>query len=61
MPIIDPGNSAGSYIIWKLNGQGPNGEAIVGVRMPATGLFLSQAQINRIAAWIDAGAPGRRW
>jgi hypothetical protein len=58
MPIIDPGNSAGSYIIWKLNGQGPNGEAIVGVRMPATGLFLSQAQINRIAAWIDAGAPG---
>ncbi|MDH3715367.1 MAG: hypothetical protein OET44_16145 [Gammaproteobacteria bacterium] len=56
-PIINPGNSAGSAMIWKLNGQGPNGEG-VGLRMPATGLFLSQAQIARIAAWIDAGAPG---
>jgi hypothetical protein len=58
MRIIEPGNSAASYLYWKINGAGPNGEAIQGVRMPATGLFLSQAQIDRIAAWIDAGAPG---
>lgn len=59
MKIIEPGNSAASYMIWKINGQGSNGEAIVGSRMPASGPpFLSQAEIDRITAWVDAGAPG---
>jgi len=58
MRIIEPGNSAASYMVWKINGQGPSGEAIVGVRMPASGPpFLAQADIDRITAWIDAGAP----
>ncbi|MDH3642672.1 MAG: hypothetical protein OES38_11285, partial [Gammaproteobacteria bacterium] len=44
--------------VWKLNGFGPNGE-VVGLRMPASGPpFLSQPEIDRVAAWIDAGAPG---
>jgi hypothetical protein len=62
---IDPGNSAASYLIWKLQGAGPNGEPLgpfngqPSVRMPATGPpYLDQADIDRIAAWIDAGAPG---
>jgi len=62
---IAPGNSADSYLIWKLQGVGPNGEqlglfnGLPSVRMPATGPpYLDQADIDRIAAWIDAGAPG---
>jgi hypothetical protein len=59
MKIIEPANSAVSYMVWKINGQGPNGEAIVGSRMPASGPpFLTQAEIDRITAWVDAGAPG---
>jgi len=59
LQIIAPGNSAGSYLIWKINGQGPAGEAIVGSRMPASGPpFLSLEEIDRITAWVDAGAPG---
>jgi mono/diheme cytochrome c family protein len=59
LKIIEPNDSAASYVTWKINGQGPNGEAIVGVRMPASGPpFLSQEEIDRITAWIDAGAPG---
>jgi len=59
LKIIEPGNSAASYMIWKINGQGPAGQAIVGLRMPASGPpFLAQADIDRITAWIDAGAPG---
>jgi len=59
MKIIEPGNSAASYMFWKINGQGPNGEAIVGSRMPASGPpYLTQAEIGRIGAWVDAGAGG---
>jgi len=59
MKIIEPGDSAASYVIWKINGQGPAGEAIAGARMPASGPpFLGEAEIDRITAWIDAGAPG---
>ena len=59
MKIIEPGNSAASYLIWKINGQGPNGEAIVESRMPVSGPpFLSQGEIDRIVVWVDGGAPG---
>ncbi|UCB54577.1 MAG: hypothetical protein JSW45_11630 [Thiotrichales bacterium] len=55
--LVDPGNSTGSFMIWKLNGLSPNNEP-VGIRMPASGPpFLEQPEIERIAAWIDAGAP----
>ena len=51
VPLIAPVNSAGSYLYQKLMGTAS------GSRMPLTGGYLSQATINIIAAWIDAGAP----
>ena len=59
LKIIAPGDSAASYMVWKINGQGPAGQPIQGVRMPASGPpYLAQAEIDRITAWINAGAPG---
>lgn len=49
---IAPGNAAGSYLIQKLEGA----SGIVGQRMPFGGPYLDQATIDRIRAWIDAGA-----
>jgi hypothetical protein len=57
MREVQPNNPDASYMIWKLRGQGPAGEAIVGVRMPATGIPLDPALIDVIAQWISAGAP----
>jgi len=44
----DPNNS---YIVQKLEGT-----QAVGVRMPATGVFLDQPTIDKVRAWIQAGA-----
>jgi hypothetical protein len=54
-----PGNSAQSNIIMALLGQGPlfgpNGSY---GQMPADGPpYFTAAQVNEIAAWIDAGCP----
>lgn len=57
MQEVQPGNPDASYMIWKLHGQGPAGQAIGGVRMPATGIPLDPALIDVIARWISAGAP----
>ncbi len=54
---IDPGNPAASYILWKLRGQGPAGQVIQGVRMPAFGAALDPALIAVVEQWISAGAP----
>ena len=54
---IQPSNPDASYLMWKLRGQGPAGQAIVGARMPATGIPLDPALIEVIAQWIGAGAP----
>ena len=54
---VDPTSPDTSYMIWKLRGQGPGGEAIVGVRMPATGIPLDPALIDVVAQWITDGAP----
>jgi hypothetical protein len=50
---IAPNNAANSYLIQKLEGAA----GIVGQRMPFGGPFLDQATIDRIRAWVDAGAP----
>jgi mono/diheme cytochrome c family protein len=50
---VVPGDSAGSYLVRKLEG-GPD---IDGVRMPQFGPYLSTAEINSVKSWIDAGAP----
>ncbi|MCB9057722.1 MAG: hypothetical protein H6627_04095 [Calditrichae bacterium] len=46
---VDPGNSAGSYLLKKLKGDGTT-------RMPLRQAALSQDKIDMITAWIDAGA-----
>ncbi len=48
---VDPGDAADSYIYLKITGTQP-----VGVRMPATGLYLSPTDIATIASWINQGA-----
>lgn len=51
---VQPGDPDGSYLIQKLRGD-PN---ITGQRMPQDGPpFLTNEQIDGIAAWIRAGAP----
>ena len=56
MPEVVPDNPDGSYLIWKLRGQGPGGEAIQGVRMPAGSGPLDTALIDVIVQWISEGA-----
>lgn len=51
---VIPNDSANSYIIHKLEGA----PSITGSRMPLGGPFLDQATIDRVKAWIDAGAQG---
>jgi mono/diheme cytochrome c family protein len=50
---VAPSNSAGSYVVQKLQGD----PGIAGSRMPFGGPFLDQPTINVIRQWIDAGAP----
>lgn len=57
MREVQPSNPDTSYMMWKLNGHGPTGQTIVGVRMPATGIALDPALIEVIAQWIRDGAP----
>ncbi len=54
--IIAPEDPDGSYMIWKLEGQGPNGESIVGGQMPLEGDPLAPETIQNIREWISAGA-----
>lgn len=49
---VQAGNAGNSYLIHKLEGT-----QSVGSRMPLGGPFLDQATIDRIRAWINAGAP----
>ncbi|HXO22555.1 MAG TPA: hypothetical protein VOA87_21750 [Thermoanaerobaculia bacterium] len=51
---VQPGSPEQSYLLKKVRGDGD----ITGSRMPQDGPpFLSQAQIDGIAGWIQAGAP----
>jgi hypothetical protein len=50
---VEPGNPDDSYLVRKIEG-GPN---IIGERMPRGRPPLSDAQIQRIRAWIEDGAP----
>lgn len=55
---IDPGNPGRSYLIWKVEGQGPNGEPIELAQMPLANPPLSAATIQNIRDWIADGTPG---
>lgn len=48
---VEPGNSADSYLVHKIEGT-----QIAGSRMPLGGGPLPQPTIDAIRAWIDAGA-----
>jgi hypothetical protein len=50
---VAPSNSAGSYVVQKLQGD----PGIAGNRMPLGGPYLDQPTIGVIRQWIDAGAP----
>jgi hypothetical protein len=45
-----------SFLIHKLEGMQPGGAPIVGMRMPADGFYLQQAQIQVVREWILNGA-----
>ncbi len=56
---VAPGLPDESYLVWKIEGQGPNGEAILGERMPPASAGeapLSAEQIADIRSWILDGA-----
>jgi hypothetical protein len=58
MMEIDSGNPDVSYLIWKLEGAGPNGEAIKGDQMPQNMSALPADTIQNIRDWIGDGTPG---
>jgi len=49
---VDPSDPDNSYLVLKIQGS----PGITGVRMPAVGGPLTQAQIDEVRAWIAAGA-----
>jgi len=51
------GRPDSSYLVWKVEGQGDQGEPINLVRMPQTGPpYLQPSEIALIRAWIRQGA-----
>ncbi|MFZ2651033.1 MAG: hypothetical protein WA210_13105 [Burkholderiaceae bacterium] len=54
---VEPGNPDASYMMWKIRGRGPAGQAIAGVRMPATNMALDPALAAVVEQWIRDGAP----
>ena len=57
---ITAGNPATSYVIWKVEGQGPLGEPIAPqtVRMPMANPALAPETIQNMKDWIADGVPG---
>ncbi len=56
---VAPEDPDQSYLVWKVEGQGPNGEAILGERMPPASAGeapLTAEQIADIRSWILDGA-----
>ena len=63
MPALDEitaGNPDGSYMVWKIQGAGPNNAPIAPgtARMPLSFPALDAATIQNIRDWISDGVPG---
>jgi hypothetical protein len=58
MNEIVSGDADASYVIWKVEGAGPNGEPIVGAVMPLSNPALNADTIQNMRDWIDDGTPG---
>lgn len=56
MLIIAPGDPDNSYLIWKIQGEGPAGENISGGQMPLNSDPLSSVTIKNMRDWISDGA-----
>ena len=52
LDLVEPNDAENSYLVHKLDGRA----GIVGDRMPPAGPYLSQANIDVIKQWINAGA-----
>jgi hypothetical protein len=55
---IARGDPAASYVIWKVEGQGPSGQRIDGGRMPLGLSPLTPDTIKNMRDWIADGVPG---
>lgn len=55
---VESSNPDGSYVIWKVEGTGPNGEPIVGAQMPLSNPPLTAEARQNIWDWISDGTPG---
>jgi len=58
MVVIESGDPAASYVIWKVEGTGPSGEAIVGAQMPLSNPPLTTDAIQNMRDWVADGTPG---
>ena len=57
MLIIAPGDPDNSYMIWKVQGEGPNGAPIVCCRMPLGSIDpLPAGTIQNMRDWVSDGA-----
>lgn len=55
---VESGRPDLSYVVWKIEGAGPNGEPIVAAQMPLNNPALSPDAIQNIKDWIADGTPG---
>ena len=58
MVLIESGNPAASYLIWKVEGEGPGGELIVCCQMPLYNSALPAETIQNMRDWISDGTLG---
>jgi hypothetical protein len=59
LPLVDPGNPSGSFLLRKVKGDFaglPCGPSACGERMPQRSTPLSQEAIDSLALWIQQGA-----
>ncbi|MCB9659495.1 MAG: hypothetical protein H6726_17755 [Sandaracinaceae bacterium] len=54
--LVAPGAADDSLLVWKLLGRDADGAAVCGDPMPEGGSRVSEASVDAIRAWIDAGA-----
>jgi hypothetical protein len=53
---VVPARPDSSYLVWKVEGAGPNGEPIFGQRMPLDRNPLPAADMELLRTWINEGA-----
>jgi len=58
MVVVELGDPDGSYVIWKVEGVGPNGEPIVGAQMPLSNPPLTAEAMQNMRDWISDGTLG---